>query len=72
MLTELQNCQYGMIRQVKGLKTDSKEDEGGRWMIGNDEKLCFSEKDRRKIWKDHMERIMNKKMVGIIMWKEMQ
>ena len=22
-------------------------------------KLCFSEKERRKVWKDYMERIMN-------------
>ena len=24
-----------------------------------DGRLCFSENDRRKIWKDHMEKIMN-------------
>ena len=29
-LTELQNCPNGMLSQVKGLKTDSKEVEGGR------------------------------------------
>ena len=29
-LTELQKCLYGMIRLVKGLKTDSKEVEGER------------------------------------------
>ena len=58
-LTELQNCPYGMFRPVKGLKTDSKEVEGGRCMRGSDEKLCFSEKERGKVWKDYMERIMN-------------
>ena len=31
-LTELRNCQNGMFRLVKGLKTDSKEVEGGRCM----------------------------------------
>ena len=31
-LTELQNWLYGMFRLVKGLKTDSKEAEGGRCM----------------------------------------
>ena len=48
-----------MLKLVKGLKTGSKEDEGGRCMRGSDEKLCFSEKERGKVWKDYMERIMN-------------
>ena len=59
-LTELQNCPYWMLRLVKGLETDSKEVEGGRCMRGSDGKLCFSEKERGKVWKDYMERIMNK------------
>ena len=28
-------------------------------MSGRDEKLCFSEKERGKVWNNHMERIMN-------------
>ena len=28
-------------------------------MSGSDGKLCFSEKERGKVWKDYMERIMN-------------
>ena len=28
-------------------------------MRGSNEKLCFSEMDRDKVWKDYMERIMN-------------
>ena len=28
-------------------------------MRGSDGKLCFSEKERGKVWKDYMERIMN-------------
>ena len=28
-------------------------------MGGSDGKLCFSEKVRDKVWKDHLERIMN-------------
>ena len=48
-----------MPRLVKGLMTDSKEVEGGRCVRGSDEKLCFSEKERGKVWKDYMERIMN-------------
>ena len=58
-LTELQNGPYGMFRLVKRLKTDSKEVEGGRCMRGSDGKLCFSEKEIGKVWKNYMERIMN-------------
>ena len=28
-------------------------------MRGSDGKLCFNEKERGKVWKDYMERIMN-------------
>ena len=35
-LTELQNYPNGMFRLVKGLKTDSKEVEGGRCVRGSD------------------------------------
>ena len=48
-----------MFRLVKGLKTDSREVEGGWCMRGSDTKLCFSEKERGIVWKDYMERIMN-------------
>ena len=58
-LTELQYCPYGMLRLVKGQKTDSKEVEGGRCMRGSEEKLHFCEKERGKVWKDNMERILN-------------
>ena len=34
-----------MLRLLIGLKTDSKEVEGG-----SDGKLCFSEKERVKVW----------------------
>ena len=49
-----------MFRLVIGLKTDSKEVEGRGCMRGSDGKLCFSEKERGEVWKDYMERIMNK------------
>ena len=48
-----------MFRLAKGLMTDSKEVEGGRCMSGSDGKLCFSEKERCKVWKDYVERIVN-------------
>ena len=58
-LTELQNSQQGMPRLVKGQTTGRKYVEEGRCMRGSDVKLCFSEKERGKVWKDYMERIMN-------------
>ena len=48
-----------MLRLVKGLKTDCKEVEGGRCVRGNDGKKCLSERERGKVWKDYMEKIMN-------------
>ena len=53
-----------MLRLVKQLKTDSEEVEGGRYIRGSDGKLCFSEKEIIKVWKDYMERIMNDENVG--------
>ena len=47
-----------MFRLGKGLKIDSKELEGGRRMRGSDRKLSFSEKEKGKVWRDYMERIM--------------
>ena len=69
-LTELINCQNGMFRLVKLLKTDSKDVEGGRCMRGSDGKLGFIEKEEcgRIIWKGSR----MKEMIGVIMWKEMQ
>ena len=48
-----------MFSLVKGLKTDSKEVDGGRCMRGSDGKLCFSENERGEVWKDYMGWIMN-------------
>ena len=41
-------------------KEDGKGIEGGRCVKGKDGRLRFSEKDRKRIWKNHMEEIMNK------------
>ena len=40
------NCPNGIFRLVRGLKTDSKEIEGG-----GDGKLCFSEMEWANLWK---------------------
>ena len=37
-------------------------------MRGSDGKLCFSEKERNNIW----EGSLMTKMIGIVMWKEIQ
>ena len=61
-LTELKIVKVGWVRLVKGLKTDSKEVEGG-----SNGKLYFSEKERDKIWKGLMEGDINEEMIGTIM-----
>ena len=50
-----------MFCLVKGLKTDSKEVEGGRCMRGSDGKLYLCEKRRGKVWKVYIEKITNEK-----------
>ena len=44
---------------MKSLKKDGRDVAGGRCMRGTDGKLNFSEKDRGRVWKEHMEKIMN-------------
>ena len=48
-----------MFKLVKSLKKDGKDVEGEKCMRVSDGSLNFSEKDRRKVWKKHMERIIN-------------
>ena len=55
----MENFPNRMCRLVRGLETNSKEVDGGRCIRGNDGKLCFSEMERGKVWKDYMEKIMN-------------
>ena len=43
------------------MKNDGKDIEGGRCLIRNDRKFDFSEKASKRIWKNHMQEIMNKK-----------
>ena len=50
-----------IITLGKFMKKDGKNNEEGRCMRGNDTRLGFSEKDRKKIWKHYMEEIMIKK-----------
>ena len=41
------------------MKKEGKDVEGGRCLRGGDGRLGFSEENRAKIWKEHMEKIMN-------------
>ena len=61
-----------MFRLVKGLRIDSKDVEEGRCIRGSDGKLCCSEEERGKVWKDYMEKLMKEEMIEIVMWKEMR
>ena len=59
-LTKLNKKTNNIFALVKFMKKDGKDIEGGRCMRGKDGTLGFSEKDRKIIWKNHMEEIMNK------------
>ena len=41
------------------MKKEGKDLEGGRCLRGGDGRLGFIEEDRAKIWKEHMEKIIN-------------
>ena len=48
-----------VFKFVKFMRKDEREIEDEGCMKDNDGKLVISEKDRGKLWKEHMERIMN-------------
>ena len=52
--------QNNIFTLVKLMKKDDKDIEEGRCMKGKDGNLGFSEKDRKRTWKNQMEEIMNK------------
>ena len=58
-LRELSEHPNKVFKLAKSMKKDGKDDEGGRCIRVSDGRLNFSEKDRGKVWKEHMERIMN-------------
>ena len=59
-LRELSEHPNKVFKLVKSMKKNGKDVEGGRCMRGSDERLNFSKKGRGRVWKGHMERIMNK------------
>ena len=48
-----------VFKLVKFMRKDEKDINGGGCMKDKDGRLVVSEKDRGKLWKDHMEKIMN-------------
>ena len=58
-LKELSKSPNEVFKLVKSIKRDGKDVEGGRCMRDSDGRLNFSEKDRGRVWKEHMEKIMN-------------
>ena len=48
-----------VFKLVKLMRKDGKDINGGGCMKGKDGRLVVSEKDRGKLWKDHVEKIMN-------------
>ena len=58
-MEELREKPNKIFKFVKFMKRDGKDVEGGKWIKGRDERIGFSQEDRCKIWKEHMEKIMN-------------
>ena len=54
------NKKNNIFTVVKFMKKNEKDIEGGRCMRGKSGSLDFSEKDRKRIWKNYMEEMMNK------------
>ena len=58
-MEELREKPNKIFKFVKFMKRDEKDVEGGKWIKGRDGRIGFSQEDRCKIWKEHMEKIMN-------------
>ena len=55
----LYNKSNDVFKLVKFMRRDGKDINGGGCMKDKDGRLVVSEKDRGKLWKDHMKKIMN-------------
>ena len=58
-MEELREKPNKILKFVKFMKRDRKDVEGRKWIKGKDGRIDFSQEDRCKIWKEHMEKIMN-------------
>ena len=59
MINELNKNPNNVFRLVRNMKIERTDIVGGRCMRGNGGTLYLSEKDRAKLWKAHMSKIMN-------------
>ena len=59
-LTKLNAKRNNIFKLVQFMEKDEKDIKGGRCMRGKDGRLGFSEKYRKRIWKNHTKEIMNK------------
>ena len=57
-LRELSEHPNKVFKLEKSMKKDGKDVEGGRCMRGSNGRLNFIEKDRGRVWKEHLERII--------------
>ena len=59
-MEELREKPNKIFKFVKFMKRDGKDVEGGKWNKGRREgRIGFSQEDRCKIWKEHIQKIMN-------------
>ena len=54
-----------VFKFVKFMRKEGRDTDGVGCMKDEDGRLVVSEKDRGKLWKEHMEKIMNVEMNGI-------
>ena len=58
-LNNLYQNSNSVIYFLRRMKKERKDVEGGRCLRGEDGQLSFIEEDKAKIWKKHMEKIIN-------------
>ena len=58
-MEEMREKPNKIFKFVKFMIRDGKDVEGGKWIKGRDGRIGFSQEQRCKIWKEHMEKIMN-------------
>ena len=58
-LNDLYQNSNSVFYFLRRMKKEGKDAEGGRCLRGGDGRFGFIEEDRAKIWKEHMEKIMN-------------
>ena len=60
---------HEIFKLEKFMRKDGKDKNGGGCMKDKDGRLVVSEKDHEKLWKDHMEKIMNVESVVVPIFK---